>query len=407
MKYLIYAGWLNPNQLIGYLFIDKENGNTISSFEYDQEWLKNNSIVLDPEIELYPGRQYSDKGLFGFLKDISPDRWGRTLLDRAEIQIANKENRRPRTLDDSDYLLGISDKLRSGGIRIASEGNNYISNNDFTIPPISSLRAIEDISYKFENSISEIQDETLKMLLNSGSSLGGARPKANVVDEKGEYWIAKFPSKNDEYDVEAFEALSLDLASLCEINVPPFRLEKFNKRGSTLLVKRFDRIGDERIHFASAMNLLSKNDGENASYLDIADAIAKYSNNTKEDLKELYKRMVFNICISNTDDHLRNHGFLLNDRYWRLSPVFDINPSIYGDSLSLSIDGFNSEMSLDRTLSVANIFMLSNEEASRIIDTIKNTVQNNWIKLTKKYNISGDDMKRLSSAFNQYMEKKV
>ena len=88
MKYLIYAGWLNPNQLIGYLFIDKENGNTISSFEYDQEWLKNNSIVLDPEIELYPGRQYSDKGLFGFLKDISPDRWGRTLLDRAEIQIA-------------------------------------------------------------------------------------------------------------------------------------------------------------------------------------------------------------------------------------------------------------------------------------------------------------------------------
>lgn len=404
MKYLIYAGWLKPNQIIGYLYIEKQNGSNVCSFEYDNNWLKHNAITFDPEIELFPGRQYSNNGLFGFLKDISPDRWGRLLLDRNEENISKKENRKPKKLDDIDYLLRINDSLRSGGIRIKDENNNYISNDNTSVPPLSSLRKMEDISYRFENNINDLDDETLKILLNPGSSLGGARPKANVIDENNEYWIAKFPSKNDDYDVEGFEAVALELASMCKIEIPSFKLERFNKRGSTLLVKRFDRIKSNRIHYVSAMTLLNKKDGEEASYLDIADAIVRYSNEPKKDLEELFKRMIFNMAISNTDDHLRNHGFVLVDNYFRLSPIFDINPSIYGDSLSLSIDGYNKEISFANAESVAEMFMLSKEKAIRIINNTKNVVNDNWKKLTKKYGISNDEIKRIEPAF-EYCKK--
>ena len=388
-----------PNEIIGYLYIDKENGNIVSSFEYEEKWLSDHNISFDPEIEFYSGRQYSNNGLFGFLKDISPDRWGRVLLDRNELNEAKKENRKARKLDNTDYLLGVSDVLRSGAIRIANENNEYISNKEITIPPLSSLRKLEDISYKFENNKTQLDDETLKVLLNPGSSLGGARPKANVIDENNEYWIAKFPSKNDDYDVEAFEAVAFELASMCNIDVPEYKLMKFSKRGSTLLTKRFDRKKGSRIHYSSAMNLLNKNDDEDASYLDIADTISKYSNYPKEDLKELFKRLVFNMCISNTDDHLRNHGFILDDKYWRLSPIFDINPSIYGDSLSLSIDGYNKEISFENALSVSSVFMLTKSEASEIINNIKNTVNNNWKKVAKKKEISNEEIKMLETAF--------
>lgn len=399
MKYLLYAGWLEPNQLIGYLYIDKENGINTFSFEYDNNWLINYRIIIDPEIELYPGRQYSNKGLFGFLKDISPDRWGRLLINRAESIKANLESRKPRLLDDSDYILGINDNLRSGGIRIANENNEYISKSEIIVPPISSLRKLQDISYRFENNKNNLDDETLKELLYPGSSLGGARPKANVVDEKGQFWIAKFPSKDDEYDVEAFEALALKLASICDIIVPEFKLERFTKKGSTLLTKRFDREKEKRIHYSSAMNLAQKVDGEDASYVDIADVIIKYSDNPKKELKELFKRMVFNMCISNTDDHLRNHGFLLKNIYWTLSPLFDVNPSIYGNSMSLSIDGFNKEISLDNALKEANIFMLTNEEAKAIINNISKTIRDNWKDIARKFNISNEDIKLLEPAF--------
>lgn len=399
MKYLIYAGWLEPNEIIGYLYIDNENGNIVSSFEYEEKWLSDNCFMFDPEIELYSGRQYSNNGLFGFLKDISPDRWGRVLLDRNEGNESKKENRKARKLTDIDYLLGINDVLRSGGIRIANEKNEYLSNKEFVVPPLSSLRKIEDISNRFENNINDLDDESLKILLNPGSSLGGARPKANVIDENEEYWIAKFPSKNDDYDIEAFEAVALELASMCDINTPEFKLERYSKRGSTLLTKRFDRSKNKRIHYSSAMNLLGKRDGEEASYIEIADIITKCSGSPKEDLKELYKRIIFNMCISNTDDHLRNHGFILKNNNWRLSPVFDINPSIYGDSLSLSIDGYNKQFSFENALSVTKEFMLSKEEALAIIDSTKNIVTNNWKKLSKKHDISNEEIKYLEPAF--------
>lgn len=233
-----------------------------------------------------------------------------------------------------------------------------------------------------------------------GSSLGGARPKANVIDEKGEYWIAKFPSKNDEYDVETFEAVSLELASKCNINTPEFKLESFNSKGSTLLTKRFDRSSEKRIHYSSAMKLIGKNDGDEANYIDLADAIVKYSNSPKQDLKELFRRMIFNICISNCDDHLRNHGFILNYNYWHLSPVFDINPSIYGESLSLSIDGFNKQFSFENAILLSHFFMLDTNEAIEIIKSIKNIVSEEWKSVSNKYNISNKYINLLESAFS-------
>ena len=252
--------------LMGKLYIENLRGKEIYSFEYDEKYLsdKKNNIYIDPEIKFYSGRQWKTNNFvnssFGIFLDSAPDRWGRVLLKRKENENAKLENRNPKILYDSDYLLGVSDFTRMGAIRFKTEiDGDFVDNSDKAIPPIARLRELESAAFAFEN---EELKEKYEILLSPGSSLGGARPKANVVDENGNIYIAKFPSKNDEYDVGKLEKKVYDLAKLCGLNVVDSKIYSFSKFGSTFLVKRFDREKNRRIHFESAMTLLGKNDGD-------------------------------------------------------------------------------------------------------------------------------------------------
>ena len=365
--------------LMGKLYIENLRGKEIYSFEYDEKYLedKNNNIFIDPEIKFYSGRQWktnnSLNSVFGIFLDSAPDRWGRLLLKRKENENAKLENRNLKTLYDSDYLLGVSDFTRMGAIRFKKElDGEFVDNSDEVIPPIARLRELESASIAFEN---EDLKEKYEILLSPGSSLGGARPKANVVDENGNIYIAKFPSKNDEYDMGKLEKKVYDLAKLCGLNVVDSKLYSFSKYGSTFLVKRFDREKTKRIHFESAMTLLGKNDGDDGtSYLELASFIKSYGINIKDNLLELFKRIAFNILVKNTDDHLRNHGFLLRDGKWVLSPVYDINFNRDGKYLHLLIDEADSSLDTDILIDTAKYYELTKDEGSKLVEEFKNII---------------------------------
>ena len=366
--------------LMGKLYIENLRGKEIYSFEYDEKYLsdKKNNIYIDPEIKFYSGRQWktnnSVNSSFGIFLDSAPDRWGRLLLKRKENENAKLENRNIKTLCDSDYLLGVSDFTRMGAIRFKIEiDGEFVDNSDKAIPPIARLRELESAAFAFEN---EELKEKYEILLSPGSSLGGARPKANVVDENGNIYIAKFPSKNDEYDVGKLEKKVYDLAKACGLNVVDSKLYSFSKLGSTFLVKRFDREKNKRVHFESAMTLLGKNDGdEGTSYLELASFIKSFGTNIKENLLELYKRIAFNILVKNTDDHLRNHGFLLKDDKWVLSPLYDVNYNSDGKFLHLLIDENDSSLNTDILIDTAKYYELTKDDGAKLVKEIKKIVR--------------------------------
>ena len=255
--------------LMGNLYVNYIRGGESYSFEYNKEWLNKTKLklTLDPVLLPYSGRQYpSEKEIFGLFADASPDRWGRVLMNKRERILATKEGRKPSKLYSSDYLLGVYDETRMGGLRfkIEAEGPFISEDRDNPVPPWTTLRTLEEASRSFENNENGMGEKWLNQLIKPGSSLGGARPKATVSDTKKQLWIAKFPSKNDENDVGAWEMVAHDLAALCCLNVPEAKLEKFSSLGTTYLVKRFDRMFEKRIHFASAMTLLGKTDGASA-----------------------------------------------------------------------------------------------------------------------------------------------
>lgn len=401
--------------LLGRLYIDVNKGIENYSFEYDEDWLKNNkfSIMLDPNLNYYEGRQFPiDKNIFGLFQDSSPDRWGRLLMTKKEKINADKEDRKPRKLNESDFLLGVYDETRLGGIRFKLEEDGEFLSNDLetSTPPFESLRTLEEASRQFERDDTALNEKWLNQLLRPGSSLGGARPKATVVDPDGNLWIAKFPSKNDDNNTGAWEKVVHDLARLCTLNVPDSKLETFSKLGSTFLVKRFDREKNKRIHFASAMTLLNKNDGASAvdgtSYLDLVSFIKSYGCNPKNDLIELWKRIVFNMCVSNTDDHLRNHAFILKKDGWELSPLYDVNPVPYGDELSLNVNEYDNKISIQLAIDTANKFDISKEDAEKYAFEIINIVKNNWESLANKYNIPRGKIEDMRPAFSACYEIK-
>ena len=262
-KIKVYIDIDGITKLMGYLYVDNIRGKELQSFEYDEKWLidDNNRIFIDPDIELFSGRQWAseDKNYFSVFNDSSPDRWGRILLNRKESYKVKIEKRTAKTLMDSDYLLGVSDFARMGAIRFMLEGETDYSSKENDIPPINTLRELESASLSYEN---EEDIDKYRLILDPGSSLGGSRPKSNVVDTDGSLWIAKFPSKNDEYDVGKSEYHIYSLAKKCGLNVAESKLAKFSKLGSTFLVKRFDRNQNKRVHFESAMALLGKHDGD-------------------------------------------------------------------------------------------------------------------------------------------------
>ena len=398
----------NPT-LMGILYVNSLKGGESYSFEYDREWLKKTElkITLDPELMPYTGRQYPfGKAIFGLFSDSSPDRWGRVLMNKRERILAEKEGRKPSKLYDSDYLLGVYDETRMGGIRFKAEPVGVFLSDDkeTAAPPWASLRTLEEASRNFENDDTALSEKWLNQLIRPGSSLGGARPKATVIDPKEQLWIAKFPSKNDENDTGAWEMVTHDLAELCGLHVPEAKLEKFSNLGSTYLVKRFDRILNKRVHFASAMTLLGKTDGASAadgtSYLDIAAFMKSYGAQPRQDLVELWKRIVFNMAVSNTDDHLRNHAFIFTENGWRLSPLYDVNPVPYGDELSLNVDEGDNSINIDLAIQTAARFGISETDAKIYAKDILTVVKENWEKRATVYGLSRRFIEEMRPAFS-------
>jgi len=313
-------------------------------------------------------------------------------------------------LTESDFLLGVFDETRSGALRFSLEENGpFLSaGKEMPAPPWATLRSLESASLAFENDEGGNRhsggwdEKWLRQLLAPGSSLGGARPKASIKAPDSSLWIAKFPSKNDEWNSGAWEAVVHDLAAICGLNVPDAKLETFSDVGSTYLVKRFDRAGNRRIHFFSAMALLGKTDGagaEGASYLDIASFIKSSGVSPKQDLKELWGRIVFNVAVSNTDDHLRNHGFLLTEHGWTLSPMFDVNPDIYGNALSLGVSENDNSMSFELVVDTARYYDINIHEARSIVAGIQKTICGNWRTLAAQYGLSKESINRMEPAF--------
>jgi serine/threonine-protein kinase HipA len=408
----VYAGWaeLGGTTLMGTLTADQVRGREVFSFSYSKEWLeKGPALVLDPDLGLYSGPQYSrdDKPNFGLFLDSSPDRWGRVLMERREALIAGQEGRKPRTLMESDYLMGVSDRYRMGGLRFKlTEDGPFLDNNDaMAVPPMTSLRTLEEASLQLENENAVDSPQFarwLNLLMSPGSSLGGARPKASVVDPGGQLWIAKFPSRKDDRDVGAWEMVVNELALRSGLQVAEGKARRFTQDRHTFLTKRFDRRSDGRIHFASAMTLLGYNDGADAmagvSYLHIAEFIMRHGATPDADLEELWRRIVFNICVSNSDDHLRNHGFLLTPKGWVLSPAFDINPIPSSTGLSLNISEHSNVLDLDLARAVAEKFRVNDKKRELIIDKITKAV-GRWREVAMRLGISRSEMERMGNAF--------
>ena len=399
--------------LMGSLYVNVIKGGESYSFEYDKGWLKKTglTLTLDSELMPYSGRQYpTGKNIFGLFADASPDRWGRMLMNKRERILAEKEGRKPSKLYDSDCLLGVYDETRMGGIRfkVNPEGPFLSDDKETAAPPWATLRTLEEASRNFENDETGLTEKWLNQLIKPGSSLGGARPKATVVDIKDQLWIAKFPSKNDENDTGAWEIVAHDLAALCGLNVPEAKLEKFSPLGSTFLIKRFDRLGSKRVHFASAMTLLGKKDGASAadgsSYLDIAAFIKSYGAQPKKDLIELWKRIVFNMAVTNTDDHLRNHAFILTDKGWILSPLYDVNPVPYGDELSLNVDEDDNSISIDLAVQTAVKFGILKSDAEAVAEDILQIVRDNWERTAAGYALTRRQIEEMRPAFNACYE---
>lgn len=409
----VYAHWKgieNP-MLMGKLFAERLRGKEIFSFEYDEEWLKSkNAQLLDPSLQLYSGLHFlnPDQSNFGLFLDSSPDRWGRILMRRREAALAKMGNRTEQKLFETDYLLGVFDEHRMGGLmyKLEEDGPFLNDNREMASPPWASLRELEEISLRLEED--DIIDDPeyfkwLSMLVAPGASLGGARPKANIIGNDGSLWIAKFPSRNDLGDIGAWEIVTYELALKSGINMAESKAQKFSSNNYTFLTKRFDRTEEgERIHFASAMTLLGYQDGQDhmdgASYLELVEFIGANGANISEDLEELWRRIVFSICVSNTDDHLRNHGFLLSDNGWLLSPAYDINPNETGSGLKLNISETNNSLDLDLAMEVHKYFRLEESQALRIIQEVKAAVLQ-WPSIAAKYGISRAEQELKKMAF--------
>lgn len=409
---LAYADWvgLEGPTLMGILYSTRTRGKEIFSFEYDVAWLKNGKAQdLDPDLQFYSGPQYLNeiKSNFGIFLDSSPDRWGRVLMDRREALTARVEGRKPITLFETDYLLGVYDGHRMGALRFKeTEDGPFLNNNrEMASPPWTSIRELEQASLQLEGEEGSDQQKLkwINMLMAPGSSLGGARPKASVLGDKKQLWIAKFPSTKDGHDIGAWEKVVHDLAKEAGLNVPETKAATFYSKQHTFLSKRFDRTDKgERIHFASAMTLLGRTDGTDhqagVSYLDLAEFIIRNGANVNKDLEELWRRIVFYICVSNTDDHLRNHGFLLTDKGWVLSPAYDINPVEKGTGLSLNISEKDNALDLDLALEVAPYFRVEEKRAKEIIANVKNEV-GKWDKSAEKLGISRAERDVMAKAF--------
>lgn len=406
----VYAHWqgMERPKLIGILTENRTKGKIAYTFRYDSEWIQSEEQhLLDPDIGWYAGQQFPvNKENFGMFLDSMPDRWGKTLMKRRTNQLPKDKSEKQSPLFDIDFLLGVQDESRMGALRFKKDPGGPFLNFDpeSPIPPVTSLRELQFAANQVESDTTSAEvKKWLSILLAPGSSLGGARPKANVYDPQKHLWIAKFPSKNDDIDKAAWEFLCYRLATKAGIEMAESNLMQVSGKYRTFLTKRFDRMGPQRIHFASAMTMTGNSEDtlkeHTASYLDLAEFIQYAGANPQEDLHQLWKRIVFNILVSNTDDHLRNHGFLLKPEGWILSPAYDINPSIDKHGLSLNIDMQDNSLDLDLAMQVGIFFQLNTKEMRRIIEEVSSVVAS-WKEIASELNISRREQEILANAFS-------
>ena len=411
-KIYVYADfdWLKTAVLVGELGYESLRGTDSYSFCYDHNWLRQYSdLYLSADINNYTGLQFTqpDRDIFGCFGDALPDRWGRLLLNRREQIRAQEEKRPVRKLSSYDYLLGIDDYSRMGGFRFKESPDGEFINCDATlrIPPLTDIQVLVAASMEVEKSEERnlLPDKKwLLQLVHPGTSLGGARPKAGVLNEEGELCVAKFPSRNDEYDIGLWEHLSHLLAKEAGVEAAETRAITAGEKYHTLLSKRFDRTTDgHRRHFASAMTLLGLTDGCNAQtgngYLDIVDFILQHCCNVEANLRQLYRRVAFSIAIGNSDDHFRNHGFLLTPRGWTLSPAYDLNPT-FNDHQSLLINATTNRSDLQLLLASSEEYMIGKEEATHIIEEVKDGVSQ-WRSMATRIGIAKREMDLFAQVF--------
>lgn len=413
----VYADWpgLGAPRRLGLLHVNRTKGRELFELELDPHALETKAltmVALDPRVGAYEGRQHPPQGqeTFGLFSDASPDRWGRLLMRRRleRDQRAGRVARDVR-LYESDYLLGVHDSFRVGALRFKRDdrGDFLDDRHDVAAPPFVRLRQLEEASLAIERDDDNTEEEAdawLRMLIAPGGSLGGARPKASVVDPGGHLWIAKFPSVRDEHDVGAWELVVQTLALGCGLRVTESQARRFAHRHHTFLAKRFDRTNDgQRLHFASAMTLTGRVDGDDAStgasYLEMARVLVEHGAQTNLDLRELWSRVVFNVLVSNTDDHLRNHGFILvPGQGWRLSELFDMNPVPGALGLTLNISEADNALDLDLVRSVAPFFRLSAKAADEIIAASRKVVRQ-WPRVARRLKLSDRALQQMAPAF--------
>jgi serine/threonine-protein kinase HipA len=405
METLVYVELDGTTVGVGRLWAHLRRGRESATFEYDRSWLEHQRrFALEPDLRLGPGPFHTpaDRPLFGAISDCAPDRWGRTLMRRAERRRAERAGETSRSLREIDYLLLVDDEARLGALRFAQqEGGPFLSTSSaIRIPPVIELpRLLSAVEHVINDTDS---DEDLRLLLAPGSSLGGVRPKAVLQDRDGHYAMAKFPHRDDEIDVVRWEAVALTLARRAGISVPDWRLETVMDR-PVLLSRRFDRAGGRRIPFLSAMSMLGARDGELHSYLEFVDALRQYGAAPRADMHALWRRIVFNILIANTDDHLRNHGFLyVGTEGWQLAPAYDLNPvptDIRPRILSTAIDLEDGTASVDLALEVASYFELEPDEARSIIEEVEGAVTT-WRDVAARVGVNAAQIDRMASAFD-------
>jgi serine/threonine-protein kinase HipA len=389
----------------GTLWSHRRRGAESATFAYDSAYLtRSDAYELDPALPLVAGQQQTPVGraMFGAFSDCAPDRWGRRLIARAESQRTRREGGAERSFGEIDYLLGVRDDLRQGALRFRDPATGtYLADEETGIPPLLELPKLLSAAERLERD--EASEDELKTLLRGGSSLGGARPKAHVLDNRGKVAIAKFPSPaSDEWDVMRWEAVALGLAHLARIRVPDWTIESIAGK-AVLIVDRFDRSGDLRIGYVSAMTMLEANERDRVSYLDIAEVIERHSPNTDRDLQELWRRIAFSILISNTDDHLRNHGFLrTSSAGWTLSPAFDLNPdpSPGPKHQSTAIDFDDTTSSVETLMNVAGYFRLTDNDARQILAEVS-WATDQWRSAARQTGLNQAAIEQMAPAFER------
>lgn len=411
-RLLVFADfdWLDKPELVGELCYEKLRGSDSYAFQYDEHWLKGHAEVkLSEDINNYPGMQYTQPGqdVFGCFSDALPDRWGRTMLKRREQILASEEKRAVRSLSSFDYLMGIDDFSRMGGFRFKKELEGEFINvsASLKIPPLTELRDLLHASREIEKSEEANvlpEKKWIAQLIQPGSSLGGARPKASVLDEKGNLCIAKFPSRKDDYDAGLWEHFSHLLAQKAGIEVAQTKVLGGLGKYHTFLSRRFDRKDEaKRVHFASSMSLLGLKDGDNAQggygYLDMVDFILQGCCDVEQNLQELYRRVAFNMCIGNSDDHFRNHGFLLTQKGWTLSPAYDMNPTL-NEYQSLLVNESSNKADISVLLDSCESYLIKKEIAANIIQEVQTAVSG-WESLAVQLQIPVREMALFKDRF--------